>query len=123
VSLREALDAWTRALEAEDAAALGALAAPDAVFLAPGKAPLESRDAWLAARSPRLPGVELSCTVEKLVEYGDRGHAWCEITLTVPAAEGAPEIRVEGHLMALYRREADGRWLREREASMLAPAR
>ena len=46
--LREAVDAWIRAMEADDAEKLFALVAPNAVFLAPGRSPAEGREAWAA---------------------------------------------------------------------------
>jgi uncharacterized protein (TIGR02246 family) len=120
-ALRRAVDAWIRALDAEDAAALAGLAAPDAVFLAPGRQPVVGREAWLAARSPRLGDVRLETTVEQVRTYGDWGHAWCEVRMTIAGTAGDPEVRVEGHTLALYRKDGRGKWLRAREAAMLAP--
>ncbi len=121
--LRAAVEAWIRALDTEDVAALTALAAPEAVFLAPGQEPAVGRDAWLARRSRRLHGVQLRCDIEAVAAYGSHGYAWYEVRLTVPAGDGDPEVRVEGHTMALYRRDDGGRWLLTHEAAMLAPAR
>jgi uncharacterized protein (TIGR02246 family) len=121
--LREALAAWLRATDADDAEALLPLVALDAVFLAPGRAPVEGREAWKSAREPRPGGVHFHCDVQQVAAYGEAGHAWGEVALVIPAAEGAPEIRVEGHTMWLFRKDAAGRWLMAREARMLAPAR
>lgn len=122
-ALRERIGAWLRALEAEDTPALLGLMAPDAVFLAPGRAPVEGREAWLRARDPRPHGVEFRCELQGLAVYGEAAHAWFELELVVPAEEGVAEARVEGHLMALYRRDGAGEWWLAREARMLAPAR
>ena len=121
--LREALAAWLRATDAEEGEALGRLVAADAVFLAPGHAPVEGREAWTATREPRMHGVLFRCDVQQVTAYGNAGHAWGEVALTVPASEGAPEVRVEGHTLWLFRKDAAGKWLLAREAKMLAPAR
>ncbi|MBI2919683.1 MAG: SgcJ/EcaC family oxidoreductase [Planctomycetes bacterium] len=122
-SLRDTVAAWIRASQAEDAQALSQLVAPDAVFLAPGKAPVVGREAWAAARSPLFHGVQLRLDLEQVVVYGDWGHAWCEIRMSVPHAEGEPDVRIEGHTLGLYRRNESGKWLLAREATQLAPAR
>ena len=62
--LREAVDAWIRAMEADDAEKLFALVAPNAVFLAPGRSPAEGREAWAATREPRPGGVLFRCELQ-----------------------------------------------------------
>lgn len=122
-SLRDTIAAWIRASQAEDPQALSRLVAPDAVFLAPGRAPVEGRNAWAAARSPLLHGTRLLLDLQQVVVYGDWAHAWCEIELSVPPAEGEAEVRVVGHSLVLYRKDGAGKWLLAREATQLAPAR
>ena len=121
--LREALAAWLRATDADDLPTLAGLVAPDAVFLAPGRAPVEGRAAWAASHEPRPGGVQFRCDIQQVVAYGDAGHAWGEVSLVIPAADGAPEVRVEGHTMWLFRKDAAGKWLMAREARMLAPGK
>lgn len=121
--LRDALAAWIRATDEEDVEALSALVAPDVVLLAPGRQPVVGREAWAAAREPRPGGVHFHCDVQQVTAYGDAGHAWGEVALVIPAAEGAPEVRVEGHTLWLFRKDGAGKWLMAREAKMLAPAR
>lgn len=117
------IDAWLRAAAADDADALASMVAPDAVFLAPGRAPVEGRDAWLAVRDRPIAGVEERRDLQGIETYGDAGHAWFEVRLRIPAAEGAPEVRVEGHILSFYRRDAAGAWRLAREARMLAPGK
>ncbi|KAF0242822.1 MAG: hypothetical protein FD180_3717 [Planctomycetota bacterium] len=121
--LRDAVDAWLRASEADDFEALSALVAADAVFLAPGRSPVEGRAAWAATREPRPGGIHFHCDLQQVTAYGDAGHAWGEVALVIPAADGAPEVRVEGHTLWLFRKDAAGKWLMAREARMLAPGR
>ena len=122
-ALREAIAAWHRATEAADPAVTGPLLTPDAVLLTPGRPPVTGREACVAALSPRSFGVVHSAVIEQAVVYGEWGHAWCEVVLSIAAEEGTPEIRVEGHTLALYRKDAAGKWLLAREATMLAPAK
>lgn len=122
-ALRDMIAAWIRASDADDFEALSAMVAPDAVFLAPARAPVEGREAWAVSRDRAMPGVESRCEVQQVEVYGEAGHAWFSVKIRVPASEGVPEVRVEGHNLSLYRRGGDGRWLLAREARMLAPGR
>ncbi|MCC6739314.1 MAG: SgcJ/EcaC family oxidoreductase [Planctomycetia bacterium] len=121
--LRDMIAAWIRAVAEDDVETLAALAAPDVVFLAPGRAPVEGRDAWLTVRDRPIHGVETRCEPQQVRAYGDAGHAWFDLRLRIPAAQGASEVRIEGHLLALYRRDAAGQWRLAREARMLAPGK
>lgn len=123
IALRKMIDAWIAATDAEDMEALSALVAPDAVFLAPARPPAEGREAWAATREPRPNGVLYRCDVQQVAAYGSAGHAWFHVELTIPAAEGEAEIRVEGHNLSLYRKDAAGKWWLTREARMLAPGK
>lgn len=122
-ALRDMIAAWIRATEADDFEALSAMVAPDAVFLAPARAPVEGREAWAVSRDRPMPGVESRCDVQQVEVYGNAGHAWFQVKIRVPASEGVPEIRVEGHNLSLYRKGAAGKWLLAREARMLAPGK
>lgn len=119
--VRDAISAWRLAFDAGDASAADLLD-PDAVLMAPGRAPVRGRDACAASLSPSL-GIRSNFRVAQAVVYGDWAHAWCDVTRSIPAAGSDPEVKVEGHTLTLLRKGEAGKWLIAREAMLLAPAR
>jgi uncharacterized protein (TIGR02246 family) len=119
--IREVISTWMRASADGDTERLLSLMAEDVVFLVPGRPPMRSRAAFAAASSS-FAGKMLfdgKSEIQEIRIAGDFAYCWSHLTLTVtPLASGSPSKRA-GHILSIFQREADGRWVLFRDANML----
>jgi ketosteroid isomerase-like protein len=57
--------------------------------------------------------------IQEIEVAGNFAYCWSHLTLTVtPLPSGSPSKRA-GHILSIFRREEDGRWVLFRDANML----
>jgi len=104
--------AWTKAMLANDAAALGALYAPDAIMYPPGSMEQKGRDAIRKGYEEMFSGMKVvgaEIKPEKYETHGDTSIGWGLWTVKmVPKAGGAP-VTLEGRFSEVARK-IDGKW-------------
>lgn len=104
--------AWTRAILAQDAAALADLYAPEAVFYPPGAMEAKGRDAIRKEYEQLLSTYRVqdaTLTPGGYETHGDTSAGWGRFRLTlVPKAGGEP-VTMEGRYTAVGKK-AGGKW-------------
>jgi uncharacterized protein (TIGR02246 family) len=104
--------AWTKAMLANDAAALGALYAPDAIMYPPGAMEEKGRDAIQKGYEEMLSGMKVvgaEIKPEKYEMHGDTSLGWGLWTVKmVPKAGGGP-VTLEGRFLEVARK-IGGKW-------------
>jgi uncharacterized protein (TIGR02246 family) len=118
--IRALVEAWMAATIAGDIPAVLALMTDDVIFMTPGRAPFGKKE--FAADGAQLGAMKLDgrCDIEELEVFGNRAYArnHLHITLTKP---GEPPMRMSGHTLGIYRKDADGRWRLARDANLVMP--
>ena len=119
--IREVIDTWMRASAAGDVETVLNLMAEDAVFLLPDQEPMRGRDAFAAASRSMTGKVRFEGRpdIQEIHIAGDYAFCWNYLEVKVtPLPEGLVKQRA-GHILSVFRKEPDGRWLLFRDANML----
>ena len=107
----------------ENPAALAALYTPDGVLASPSGPIIRGREALTTYYADRFASGARGHAI-KVVEVhvqGDGGYGLAHFSVTAPNASGALH-KVDGRIVAVYRRDPDGWRLRLVEASVAGPA-
>jgi uncharacterized protein (TIGR02246 family) len=106
--------AWEEHALANDWAALAALYAEDAMYMAPGESPVEGRDniqKWFESQPPTI-----ACEIRTVEIDGQGDFAFTRGTYTTTfSPEGMDPITDTGKYLAVCRKQADGTWLISRD--------
>ena len=119
--VREVIDTWLRATAEGDLERVLSLMAEDVVFLLPGQPPMRGRDAFAAASRSALGQfrIEGKPDIQEIRIAGDYAFCWNHLSLTMtPLQDGSPRQRA-GHILSVFRKEPDGRWVLFRDANLL----
>jgi uncharacterized protein (TIGR02246 family) len=119
--IREVIETWMRASAEGDLERVLSLMAPDVVFLLPGQEPMRGREAFATASRAAIGKVrfEGKPEIQEIQIAGDFAFCWNYLSLTVtPLPDGAPKQRA-GHILSVFRKEPDGRWVLHRDANLL----
>jgi uncharacterized protein (TIGR02246 family) len=120
--IRDLHSTWINAVNAGDLARLLTLITDDAVFLAPGHAPL-GRDGFSANFSSAQERVRVHCVseLEEVVIVGQVAFTRSRDALSVTSRDGGNATELAGYRMSVYREQPDGRWLLARDAHTVTP--
>jgi len=123
-AIRELVGTWMSATKAGDIDAVLALMTNDVVFLTPGAPPMTGKEAFASAArgqgKGQKPQFEGTSEIQEIQVLGDWAYMWTKLTVVASPPGGAPTKRA-GNTLSILRKQ-DGRWLRARDANMLAPA-
>jgi uncharacterized protein (TIGR02246 family) len=117
------LETWRSATAAGDVAKVLGLMSEDAVFLAPGQAPMRGRQAFGEALTAMLPRVRIDSVgeVEEIVVAGDFAYCRTRLSVVVTPRQGGSPVRRSGYALTILRRRAGAGWLVTQDANLLAP--
>src|SRR4051812_23572681 len=104
---------WLAALKAGDVERLLAMITDDAVFMAPGMAPLQGKaaaEALYRKLFEQFSSIEQAVVIQEIVVAGDWAFSLGSETVTLPPAAGAPAMVLQGQGIAVLRRHSDGGW-------------
>lgn len=119
--IRDVIDTWIRATAAGDLETVLSLMADDVVFLLPGQQPMRGRAAFATAFRP-MPGnvrFEGKPEVQEIRITGNYAICWNYLSFKVTPLPDGPAKQRAGHILSIFRREPDGRWVLFRDANML----
>jgi uncharacterized protein (TIGR02246 family) len=118
-AIRAVVAKWLKATEEGDTNAVLDLMTEDALFLSPGRPPMD-RAAFRAAseaQSAAAMSVNGKSEINEIQVSGDLAYIWTHLAVTVRAGNAAPITRA-GHTLTIFRKIGD-RWLLSRDANML----
>ena len=121
--IRQLIETWHRATAAGDLATVLSLMADDAVFLTPGKPPM-NKDAFaegFRAWSGRMQ-IKTAQDIKELHASGDMAYCWSHISVTMTTPETGERNQRAGHVLTVFRKSPRGAWLLSRDANLLTPA-
>jgi uncharacterized protein (TIGR02246 family) len=121
--IRDLISTWIEASSKNDLDTVLTLMAEDVVFLRPGQPPMRGREAFAAASraSAGQIRVEGKSDIQEIQIMGDHAYAWNFLTITITLAQGGTPKHLAGHVLSVFRKGADGRWVLLRDANLLGP--
>jgi uncharacterized protein (TIGR02246 family) len=122
-AIRDVVDQWHRATREGDVERVLALMAEDAMFLVPGKPPMEGRAAFGKGLRKVLQSnrIESSGENQELRVSGDLAYAMTLLSVRMVPLSGDADIDRSGHTLTIFRKQRDGSWLLSRDANLLPP--
>jgi len=119
--IREVIASWLRATAERDLERVLSLMAEDVVFLLPGQPPMRGRDAFAAASRSALGQfrIEGKPDIQEIRIAGDYAFCWNHLSVTMTPLQGGSSKQRTGHILSVFRKEPDGRWVLFRDANML----
>lgn len=119
--IRKLISDWTQATAECDLDRILGFMAADVVFLAPGQPPMRGRAAFADAFRAVMAKVRIQAEpdIQEVQIMDDHAFCWNHLSLTVTPLNGRAPSRRKGHVLSVFRKEGDGRWLLLRDANML----
>lgn len=120
--IRSLVHRWQSASQAGDTETVLGLMTDDAVFLTPGRPPMDKRE--FAALSTHAPGatrptLESSQQILEIEVCGHLAYLWSALSVSITPLGVAQAIERTGHTLTVFKK-VDGRWLLARDANLLA---
>jgi len=119
--IREVIATWLRATAEGDLERVLGLVAEDVVFLIPGQSPMRGRDAFAAGLRAALGHfrIEGKPDIQEIRIAGDYAFCWNHLAVTMIPLQGGAAKQRTGHILSIFRKEPDGRWVLFRDANMV----
>lgn len=119
-AIRELVREWLEASRRGDLQAVLGLMAEDVVFLTPGQAPMQGKDAFAVGFKAGLERyrIEAQSEIREIELLGEWAYCWSHLNLSINPFNGA-QIRLSGPILSILKRQ-EGRWVIFRDANMLA---
>lgn len=123
-AIRQLIADWLSATRDGDVARVLSLMAHDVVFLVPGQAPLQGRDAFGVALRTMLStqAIESSSEIDEVEIAGDMAYCRTCLTVTTISRHSNTPVKRSGHTLSILRKGGDGVWRLTRDANLLGPA-
>ena len=121
-AIRELIGAWIEATREGNVEAVLGLMAPDVIFLQPGQAPMEGRDAFAGGllRALGENTINSISEIDEIAVSGDMAYCRTRLTVTIISRHGKLPLQRTGHTLSILRKGADGKWLLTRDANLLS---
>jgi uncharacterized protein (TIGR02246 family) len=119
-AIRALVVTWLAATERGDTEAVLDLMTDDALFLVPGRPPMD-KAAFAAAAQAQAgakPIIEGVSDIKEVHVEGSTAYLWSHLAVTVTPPDGGASVRREGHTLTILRK-VRGRWLLARDANLL----
>lgn len=110
--IRTLVDTWHAATQAGDLDTVLSLMTDDAVFLVPGRPPLDKAEFAKLSRVPPgapRPTFESASEIMEVQVSGDLAYLWSRLSVRVTPPGADPPIERAGHTLTIFRR-VDGEW-------------
>lgn len=119
-AIRALVDTWLAATKRGDTQAVLDLMTDDALFLVPGRPPMDKAAFAAASKAPAglKPVIDGVSDIREIHVEGSTAYLWSALKVTVTPADGAAPIRREGHTLTILRK-IRGQWLLARDANLL----
>jgi uncharacterized protein (TIGR02246 family) len=119
-AVRTLVATWLAATKRGDTQAVLDLMTDDALFLGPGRPPMDK--AGFAAASQPPPGprpvVDGVSDIKEIHVEGNIAYLWSQLAVTVTPPDGKAPVRRDRHTLTIVRK-VHGRWLLARDANLL----
>jgi len=119
-AIRESVDEWLAASKKGDLSTMLDLLADDVLFIVPGKEPF-GKEAFATANREQMKDVEMDPTIDiKEIEVVGQ-WAWMRSFLKVSFTHDGKTARHSGHILTIWQKTPDRRWVIKRDANFVKP--
>ncbi len=120
-AIRALIARWLEATAKGDVDAVLSLIAPDAVFLAPGRAPMQGREAFERNLRTVLSDnvVDSHTEIQEIVIFDDLAYCRTQLDVTITSRHGKLPLRRNGSTLSILRKNPEGQWQLTRDANLL----
>ncbi len=122
--VQQVIEAWLQASKTGNTEELLPLMAEDVVFLLPGQEPMRGRDAFAAASrssGKKFRLIDATPQIQEIHIAGEFAICWNHLDVELASQENGKIHHHAGHILSVFRKEPDGRWVIFRDATLLAP--
>jgi len=117
-AIRETVDRWLEASKQGDVNTLLSLLADDVIFITPDREPF-GKEAFAGA-SNENPEMEAAIDIKEIEVAGD--WAWMRSFLKVRfTPPGGDATKHSGHILTIFQKQSDDRWVIKRDANFVKP--
>ena len=119
-AIRTLVATWLAATKRGDTQAVLDLMTDDALFLVPGRPPMDKAGFAAASGPPSEPRpvIDGISEIKEVHVEGHLAYMWSHLEVTVTPPDGSAPIRREGHTLTILRK-VHGKWLLARDANLL----
>ena len=119
-AIRESVDAWLAASKKGDLSTMLDLLADDVLFIVAGKEPF-GKETLASVNQQQMKDVEMDATIDiKEIEVaGD--WAWTRSFLNITFTHEESAAKHSGHILTIWQKNFDGRWVIKRDANFVKP--
>ncbi|MDH4190947.1 MAG: SgcJ/EcaC family oxidoreductase [Betaproteobacteria bacterium] len=121
-AIRQLVGKWRIAAAAGNTEHVLSLVADDAVFLAPGQAPMRKSDFAAAQAALKQFDLRIDCQIQEIRVLGDWAYCWNKLSVVITPNHGGAAVKRAGHVLSVLHKR-DGAWAIVRDANMLAVVR
>lgn len=118
-AIRDFLPKWFAATEANDSDSQLSMLADDVVFLTPGRPPFGKAE--FAGMKSDAVTIKASGDFEEVIVSGNMACTRGFINVSVTLKAGGTTTKLAGHILSVFRKQPDGRWLLSRDANFVKP--
>lgn len=99
------------------------LMAEDVVFLTPGQAPMQGRDAFTVGFRAGLEQYRLEAhsEIQEVQVMGDWAYCWNHLRVVMTPYRAGMPMRRSGNVLSILKKLPEGNWVIFRDANMLTP--
>ena len=119
-AIRALVDTWLAATKRGDTDAVLSLMTDDALFLVPGRPPMDKAAFAAASKAPAgpKPVIDGVSDIQEIHVEGSTAYMRSQLTVTVTPPDGSAPIRRAGQTLTILRK-IRGQWLLARDANLL----
>jgi len=118
--IRESVETWLAASKKGDLSTMLNLLADDVFFIVAGKEPF-GKEEFAAANREQMKGMEMDASIDiKEIEVAGN-WAWMRSFLEITFTRDGKPARHSGHILTIWQKPSDGRWVIKRDANFVKP--
>ena len=118
--IRDSVQRWLAASKVGDLSTMLELLADDVLFIVAGKEPF-GKEEFAAANRQQMKDVEMDATIDiKEIEVAGE-WAWMRSFLEVTFSRDGKTAKHSGHILTIWQKNSDGRWVIKRDANFVKP--
>jgi uncharacterized protein (TIGR02246 family) len=119
-AISESVHTWLAASKKGDLSTVLDLVADDVLFIVPGKEPF-GKEAFAAANREHMKDMEMDARIDikEIQVAGD--WAWMRSFLELTFTREGKSARHSGHILNIWQKNSDGRWVIKRDANFVKP--
>lgn len=119
-AIRDSVDTWLEASKRGDLTTMLDLLDDDVLFITPGKEPFGKKE-FAGNGEAQAVLVEADLDIKEIKVTGDWAWMRSYLEASFKSAGGGNTTKISGHILSIFRKTADSKWLIYRDANFCVP--